>query len=75
MKLICKICGNTFEEHHKPYYIKVPDSCVCDFRTWDLDTIKKIKEPCDKFEGKYNCDNCEHDKECHVKTDSTDSNK
>jgi len=67
MKRICKICAIPEDQHHEPDWIEVPDGCVCDLRTWDIDDIAKLPPACAEYkgDGKQNCATCEHDKECH----------
>lgn len=65
MRRFCVNCMRFEEEACKHEYISVPDKCVCDPGTWNLD--KDIPPACQEYkgDGKQNCEICEHDKECH----------
>ena len=59
-------CGKPEDEHHAFEAVVVPDSCQCDYGTWD----KKLVGPiCDSFVGTQfgYCARCEHDESCHAK--------
>jgi hypothetical protein len=64
MKRVCKFCGVFEEDHHEPYWLEIPDGCVCDWREWDAyDAIPPV---CSNFTALGSrCVNCEHDKACH----------
>lgn len=64
---ICKVCGETQEEHHLPDWLEIPDGCVCNWREWDYERMSQLPPVCDRYEGngKQNCSRCEHDKACH----------
>lgn len=65
---ICKICGENEKDHHEPDWLEVPEECVCDWRTWNYDNVTKLSLVCTKYkgDGKENCQECEHDKDCHT---------
>jgi hypothetical protein len=65
---ICKVCGETQEEHHIPDWLEIPAGCVCNWREWDFERLSSLPPVCDHYEGNgtQNCSRCEHDKECHV---------
>lgn len=64
---VCAECGINECVHHAFVPLNRPnDRCVCDAKEW-RDPLK-IPPVCDKYEGDgtTNCNNCEHDKECHA---------
>ena len=65
---ICKVCGETQEEHHIPDWLEIPDGCVCNWREWGYDGMSSLPPVCDHYEGNgtQNCSRCEHDKACHA---------
>ena len=68
MKRWCKICEKFEEDIHEHVWLSVPDSCVCYPRTWVTPTLDAIPAICDKYVGNglEECEECEHDPECHV---------
>lgn len=60
----CVECGLTEDEHHDFAPVELPDSCVCDFKTWG----DRITPVCDAFLGAADqyCLTCEHDLACHT---------
>ena len=67
MTRICKICGESEDDHHEPDWLWIPNGCVCDFRTWDYYERSQLPDPCSEYKGDgvENCQTCEHDKACH----------
>jgi len=63
MKRVCKICGETEQEHHDPDWLEIQDRCVCDWREWDYDKMERLPPVCEEFVGdeRYGCQRCEHD--------------
>lgn len=59
----CIHCGRPESDHCYFVSAKVPAGCKCDYRSWD-ETPGPI---CASYvgDGTTNCENCEHNKECH----------
>jgi hypothetical protein len=67
VRRVCKICGQSEEEHHDPDWLEIPAGCVCDWGTWDYSGKTTLPPACKEYkgDGQKNCETCEHDKECH----------
>ena len=64
MSGFCKHCRQDESEHHDFEAIKTPEGCVCDPWTWEPSPVLPI---CAKYKGNghQNCEECEHDMDCH----------
>jgi hypothetical protein len=67
VKRVCKVCGETEENHHEPEWLEIPDGCVCEWREWDWDRFDALPSPCAEYksDGYGLCRVCEHQPECH----------
>lgn len=64
----CHICMEWECSHHEFEPIERPESCVCNPHGWGSAVIPEV---CDEHKGDLtkNCEQCEHDSECHVRSD------